>query len=239
MDIEPPRDPPYDVKVISKGWRFELDMGRIRNSDTWALASPAQRPWLLMIWSIAWEQAPCGSMPNDSRLIAAHIGMPTEEFEALREVLMRNWWLATDGRLYHDILVSRVLEMLGKREDNRKRQTKRRSKTAGDQPADPPAPGQQKSVEEMNRDELWSSGKSLLQGGGVPIRQAGSALGKLIKKYTEPVVLEAVRDACISRPADPMSYLVGICERSAGRRLGAQASVEARNRTAVDNWATT
>ncbi len=236
MEIEPPRDPPYDSTVTSKGWRFELDMGRIRNSDTWALASPAQRPWLLMIWSIAWEQAPCGSMPNDSRLIAAHIGMPSEDFESLRGVLMRNWWLATDGRLYHDILVSRVLEMLGKREDNRKRQSKKRAKVAGN-PDDAQTPRQQqKSPQEMAKDELWSSGKSLLEGGGMPARQAGSALGKLIKKYTESVVLEAVREACVSRPADPISYLVGICERSAGRRPGAQASVEARNRSAVDNW---
>lgn len=234
METEPPRDPPYDAKVTSKGWRFELDMNRIKNSDTWALASPAQRPWLLMIWSVAWEQAPCGSMPNDPRLIAAHIGMPAEEFERLREVLMRNWWLASDGRLYHDVLVSRVLEMLGKREDGRKRQSKHRSKAAAVQGG---AAQAQKSPEEMRREELWSSGKSLLESSGVPIRQAGSALGRLIKKYTEPVVLDAVREACASRPVDPMSYLVGVCERSAGKRPGAQASVEARNLTAADNWA--
>lgn len=234
MQTDSPPDAPYGADVTSNGWRFELDLVRVKRSDTWALASPSQRPWLLMIWSVAWEQAPCGSLPSDSRLIAAHIGMPTEEFAILRDVLLRGWWLASDGRLYHDVLVSRVLEMLAKRDANRDRQSRHRASKAAKPHEQPPA----KTPEQMSKDELWSSGKSLLAAAGVPARQAGSAIGKLIKKYTEPVVLEAVRDACITRPADPMSYLVGICERSAGRRPGAQASVEARNFTAVDNWAT-
>lgn len=102
--------PPYDP-VVCKGWRFELDHERIRRSDTWALASPALRPWLLMLWMVAWEQAPTGTLPADDALIAARLGMPAADFAAARDVLLRGWWLASDGRLYHPVMIERVAEM--------------------------------------------------------------------------------------------------------------------------------
>ncbi|MDO9252583.1 MAG: hypothetical protein Q7U48_13670 [Hydrogenophaga sp.] len=216
------------------------------------LASPLQRPWLLMIWSVAWQQSPCGSLPRDDRLIAAHLGMLLADFTAAREVLLRGWWVASDGRLYHDVLVDRTLEMLGKRKGNRERQGRRReakgqaperskaAPAAAQRPSRPeqPAPAQApaKSVEEMNRDELWSAGKSLLEA-SMPARQTGAAIGRLIKRYTDPVVLDAVRAACVERPADPMSYLVGVCERAAGQRPGIQGALEKRNFETVEGWA--
>ncbi len=108
--------PPYAADTRAKGWRFELDHERIRRSDTWALARPDLRPWLLMLWMVAWEQAPCGSLPNDDGLIAARIDMPTKVFAKHRPVLMRGWMLADDGRLYHPVISERVLEMVDYRE---------------------------------------------------------------------------------------------------------------------------
>lgn len=103
---------PYPPDIRAKGWRFELDMERARQSDTWTLAPPEVRPWLLMAWATAWEQTPCGSLPNDDELIAARIGMPAKLFAKYRALLLRKWWLADDGRLYHDVLVQRVMEMM-------------------------------------------------------------------------------------------------------------------------------
>jgi hypothetical protein len=88
----------------------------------------------------------------------------------------------------------------------------------------------------MNRDELWTAGKSLLEA-SMPARQTGAAIGRLIKRYTDPVVLDAVRAACVERPADPMSYLVGVCERAAGQRPGIQGALEKRNFETVEGWA--
>ena len=106
---------PYPADTRAKGWRFELDIERIKQSDTWALAALDVRPWLLMLWSESWGQVPCGSLPADDALIAARIGMAPKAFSKARSMLMRGWWLATDGRLYHDTIVKLVHGMLAAR----------------------------------------------------------------------------------------------------------------------------
>lgn len=103
---------PYPPTTRAKGWRLEIDHERIRQSDTWALAGAEVRPWLLMLWMVAWEQMPCGSLPNEDALVAARIEMPTKAFAKHRAVLMRGWWLADDGRLYHAVIAEQVLTML-------------------------------------------------------------------------------------------------------------------------------
>jgi len=120
--------PPYESDVRSRGWRFELDLERIHSSDTWALAAPAVRPWLLMLWAVAWEQRPAGSLPDDHALIAAHLGMPLDDFEPHRAVLLRGWAVADDGRLYHPVLVERVREMLAARDRERTRKAEYRAR---------------------------------------------------------------------------------------------------------------
>lgn len=105
-------------------------MERARQSDTWAIASPEARPWLLMLWATAWEQTPCGSLPNDDDLIAARIGMPAKLFAKHRAVLLRKWWAADDGRLYHAVLVQRVAEMMKTRRSESDRKAAARARDA-------------------------------------------------------------------------------------------------------------
>lgn len=112
---------PYPADTRAKGWRFEIDYEKVEQSDTWALAPPDARPWLLMLWLTAWRQTPCGSLPPEDALIAARIGMPMKAYQKHREVLRRGWWLAEDGRLYHDTIIGRVLEMLESRRKNSQR----------------------------------------------------------------------------------------------------------------------
>ncbi|TDV39550.1 uncharacterized protein DUF1376 [Paraburkholderia caballeronis] len=119
---------PYPPDTRAKGWRFELDYERIRQSDTWALAASEIRPWLLMLWMTAWEQTPCGSLPDDDELIAARIGMSLDQFQATKKRLMRGWWLAEDGRLYHGTMVERVLEMIDRRDGERIRKANQRAR---------------------------------------------------------------------------------------------------------------
>ena len=106
---------PYPPDTKAKGWRFELDVDRLEQSDTWALAAPDVRPWLLMLWVVSWKQNPCGSLPSDDALIVARLGIAPKVFGKVKPVLMRGWWLADDGRLYHDTIASCVLDMLGKK----------------------------------------------------------------------------------------------------------------------------
>lgn len=106
---------PYLPDVLAKGWRFELDVDRLEQSDTWALATPDVRPWLLMLWVVSWKQKPCGSLPADDALIVARLGIAPKVFSRVKAVLMRGWWKAEDGRLYHDTIAACVLDMLGKK----------------------------------------------------------------------------------------------------------------------------
>jgi hypothetical protein len=137
-----PMAPPYPAETRAKGWRFELDYERIEQSDTWSLAGslvfdgmPLARPLLLAMWYASWKQTPCGSLPAEDKLIAAAVGVPAAIFAEYRDVLLRGWWLADDGRLYHYTLTDRVLEMVDSRSSNAKRvadfKAKKREQHAG------------------------------------------------------------------------------------------------------------
>nr|WP_315471738.1 hypothetical protein [uncultured Rhodoferax sp.] len=103
-------------------------------SDTWALAAPDVRPWLLMLWATAWQQKPCGSMPSDDMLIAARLGMTVKAFAKVKAILLRGWWLAEDGRLYQDTIVERVLEMLEHKSKEKTRKAAYRAKMSAGSP---------------------------------------------------------------------------------------------------------
>lgn len=114
---------PYPADTRAKGWRFELDYEKIDQSDTWGLAAevPLARPCLVMMWLVAWTQEPCGSLPNDESIIRVRCGIPANVWPKVRELLMRGWWQAEDGRLYHDTVAQRVLEMIEYRRKNAER----------------------------------------------------------------------------------------------------------------------
>lgn len=150
---------PYPADTRAKGWRFEIDTERIRQSDTWALASAEIRPWLLMLWMIAWEQTPCGSLPADDELIAARLGMPMETWGKHKRVLMRGWWTADDGRQYHQTLTERALEMMERRRKESDRKALARAKKLSSVP-DGPASSPSESdgcPEDVPRDNDWTT----------------------------------------------------------------------------------
>lgn len=98
-----------------------------------------------------------------------------------------------------------------------------------------------KTPSEMTKDELWSAGKSLLMQGGTPEKQCGSFVGKLVKDYGNDIVIEAVRNAVVERPADPAAYLKACCLRgNSERRTGPpnrQEALERKNRAIADELA--
>lgn len=114
-------EPPYPADIRARGWRFELDYERIHQSETWAVAPLELRPWLLMLWFTSWHQTPIGTLPVDDRVIAAKIGMPLTMLQTHREVLLSRWQRCSDGRLYHDVITERVVEMLDHRRSDRAR----------------------------------------------------------------------------------------------------------------------
>jgi hypothetical protein len=120
------RPAPYPADTRARGWRFELDYERIDQSDTWGLAAeiPMAQPALLMMWLVAWTREPCGTLPADENVIRAKCRIPAAMWPKLRVVLMRGWWQADDGLLYHDTLTKRVQEMLEYRRKNAERVAK-------------------------------------------------------------------------------------------------------------------
>lgn len=123
---------PYPAETKAKGWRFELDYERIDQSGTWALAGrPGMevcRPLLLMQWYVAWHQEPCGTLPADEQVIAALMGITDKTWQKHRGVLMRGWWLAADGLLYHPTITKRVMEMIDYRRKAAERVSKHKAK---------------------------------------------------------------------------------------------------------------
>lgn len=104
-------------------------MEQIEQSDTWLRArNGLNRAYLLMLWAKAWSQKPCGSLPNDDELIALMLDMDDDEFAKRKAVLMRGWWLADDGRLYHTTITERVLEMLAAKNKERLRKAAYRAR---------------------------------------------------------------------------------------------------------------
>lgn len=105
-----------------------MDLEQVMQSDTWALATPEVRPWLLMLWTTAWQQVPCGSMPSEDALIMARLGIPPKLYSKAKAVLLRGWWLAEDGRLYHDTIASRVHDMVSRKDGERQRKAEYRAR---------------------------------------------------------------------------------------------------------------
>lgn len=129
------REPPYPADTRAKGWRFELDYEQIEQSDTWDIAAeiPMCQHALLMMWLVAWRQEPCGSLPSDEAVIRAKCKIPPKAWAQCRDVLMRGWWAASDGRLYHGTLTARVLEMM----EYRRKEAERRNRNRGKPTVDP------------------------------------------------------------------------------------------------------
>jgi uncharacterized protein YdaU (DUF1376 family) len=102
--------------------------------------------------------------------------------------------------------------------------------------AEATAPGGGTADAELTKVELWTAGKSLLAAQGMPKAQCGSFVGKLVKDYGDAAVIEAVRGAVVTRPADAASYIVAACQTHAGQRKtpNKQEALEARNRQVAE-----
>lgn len=129
------RPAPYPADTRAKGWRFELDYEQMEQSETWPLAAeiPMAQHALLFMWLTAWsKQVPCGSFPDDEEVIRAACRIPASTWPKLRGVLLRGWWKADDGRLYHPTLTKRVLEMRAKRRSDADRTAAKRARDAAE-----------------------------------------------------------------------------------------------------------
>jgi hypothetical protein len=205
------RLPPYTADVRAKGWRFEIDHERIEQSRTWALSPAELRPWLLMLWLTAWRQTPCGSLDDDDALIAARIGMSPKLFAKHRDVLRRGWWLASDGRLYHDTIVLFVQDMMERRRSESDRKARNRAKQDVESRGSPAVVPRDKGA--TPAESSTGTGTSTRVKRTPPTPQGGSAFGDFWELHPRKVgkpKAEKAFAAAVARGAKPDEILAGL-----------------------------
>lgn len=104
-----------------------LDAARLLDSDLFALSSGDEFKAAIALWCKAWMQVPCGSLPNDDRVLA-HLSGAGSRWKKVREMALRGFILCDDGRLYHPVVAEKALEAWGKKQSYRERSRKGNAK---------------------------------------------------------------------------------------------------------------
>lgn len=84
------------------------------------------------------------------------------------------------------------------------------------------------------KDEIWKTGRAILESQGLNREGAGSFLGKLCKDYGQVLVLDAVRDCAMTTPAEAKAWLVARCQERRAQSGNKQAQLERRNLAAAE-----
>ena len=115
---EPPVDPDFNLKGYSS---FLFDTQRFLNSEFVLSSDPAAIGLGVILWAVAWQQMPCGSLPDDDAQLArlTGFGRDVASFRALKDAAMHGFIKCNDGRLYHRFLIETALEADAKRNINR------------------------------------------------------------------------------------------------------------------------
>ncbi|MYN14971.1 hypothetical protein GSY71_17685 [Pusillimonas sp. TS35] len=130
-------NPPYPSDVNAKGWRLEIDYLAWERSDGWTLLSESERPFLIMILWQSWRQVPCGSLPESDLLLCKLAGVDSGQWQDLKPRILSGWFLATNRRYYHPLLIERVEDMLRAREGASNRQARFRARDVAARPRGP------------------------------------------------------------------------------------------------------
>lgn len=97
-----------------------------------------------------------------------------------------------------------------------------------------------KTPEEEAAAQLWRDAKAAFveAGSAKTVKQAGELLGAMASKFGKLIFVEALAETLKATPVDPHTYLVGLCEKAAGRRpgLNRQEAIEQRNQAVGDEW---
>lgn len=101
----------------------------------------------------------------------------------------------------------------------------------------PPATG--KAPADPDKLEVWNTAKALCLSSGMKEDKARAAIGKLVKDYGVPVMLDVVRIADKDKPVDPISFMTATGQRIAGERRtpNKQEKLENNNQAIADELA--
>lgn len=96
--------------VDLRGFAFTpVEFDRLFKSETWLLSTSAEKVAAITLWGRSWAQVPAGSLPNDDRMLA-HLSDAGPAWKKVKGMALRNWQLASDGRMYHPVVCEKALE---------------------------------------------------------------------------------------------------------------------------------
>jgi hypothetical protein len=105
--------PPVPADVDLTDFRFmPLEVERLRRSRAWLICKrrPELAFFMLNLWTAAWHSRPAGSLEDDDDVLADAAMCSPERWPEIRADVMRGWFKAADGRLYHPVVAEKVLD---------------------------------------------------------------------------------------------------------------------------------
>lgn len=108
--IEPPL--PADTNLRDFDW-MPLEVRRLLKSDWWILAcleEPQAALAAVHLWAEAWHQVPAASLPQNDAILMCLARVDAATWSRIKERVMQPWRLASDGRLYHLVLVEKAID---------------------------------------------------------------------------------------------------------------------------------
>lgn len=107
----PPPPVPADADLTD--FKFmPLEVGRLRRSKAWLICKrrPELAFYMLNLWTAAWHERPAGSLEDDDDVLADAAMCSPEKWPKVRADVLRGWWKAADGRLYHPVVAEKVMD---------------------------------------------------------------------------------------------------------------------------------
>lgn len=101
---------------------MELDVA-LRQSEFAITASGAAFKAAVLLWCAAWHERPAGSLPNNDQLLAhfANFGADIEGWLKVKDEVLRDFVLCSDGRLYHPSLSEKAIKAWGAKRNQQNR----------------------------------------------------------------------------------------------------------------------
>lgn len=109
MSIAPLTPPGCDISDFP---RMMLDIHRLRGSSFDATLNDSAWRAGLNLWMTAWHQVPAASLDQSEEELtkAAGLGRDLKTWRKVKDVALRGWRAADDGRIYHETLAELALE---------------------------------------------------------------------------------------------------------------------------------
>ena len=148
-------DPLVPADADVRGFKdMPMEVSRLLSSETWIMCTPEERSAAINLWFHAWSQVPAGSLPDNDRVLA-HLSMAGERWSEVKDMALRGWVKADDGRLYHTVVCEKVNMMLevrarksaaGRKGGSKRKTLNNQKKTSAEAPAKQPLNDSQAAV---------------------------------------------------------------------------------------------